>query len=318
VTAPTLVSITVTPVNPSILKGGTQQFTATGTYSDGSTQNLTSTATWSSSAAAVATINTAGLASAVGTGSTSIQATLGALFSSTTLTVNGGVPVLVRSAHGSNFTGNSSGTVSFSTASAAGDTILLFLRFGGATISSVTDSQTGGSNIYSSVLGPTAWGFAPNVTDRWAQVFVAKNITGGSRLTITVTLSGSSTHDIYMAALEYSGVDPVNPVNATAYGTGPYGTSPATSNLTTTVPNVKLVATGWDSNESYTSTSNGSGYTTDAAAGVPSISGGTGWANLTEDQTAAIAGTWKATTKSTRAVDDWAIQLIALAPVAGH
>jgi hypothetical protein len=318
VTAPTLVSIAVTPVNPSITKGGTLQFTATGTFSDGSTQNVTNTATWSSSAAAVATINTTGLASAVGIGSTTIQATLGALFSSTTLTVNGAVPVLVRSAHGSNFTGNSSGTVTFSTASAAGDTIMLFLRFGGATVTSITDNQPGGSNIYSSVLGPTQWGVAPNVTDRWAQVFVAKNITGGSRLTITLSLSGSSTHDIYIAAVEYSGVDPVNPVNATASGTGTLGTNPATANLTTTVANTKLVTTSWDSNESYTPTSNGTGYTTDAAAGVPSISGGTGWANLTEDETAAAAGTWNATTKSTRAVDDWVIHLIALAPIAGH
>ena len=36
-----LVSIAVTPANPSIAKGTTQQFTATGTYSDSSTQNLT-------------------------------------------------------------------------------------------------------------------------------------------------------------------------------------------------------------------------------------------------------------------------------------
>jgi hypothetical protein len=81
---------------------------------------------------------------------------------------------------------------------------------------------------------------------------------------------------------------------------------------------VKLVATSWDSNESYTSTGNGSGYTTDAAAGVPSISGGAGWANLTEDRTAAAAGTWNATASSLPDVDNWAIQLIALAPVAGH
>src|SRR5205823_11986904 len=37
----TLVSIAVTPANPSIPKGTTQQFTATGTYPDGSTQNPT-------------------------------------------------------------------------------------------------------------------------------------------------------------------------------------------------------------------------------------------------------------------------------------
>ena len=54
--APTLSSIAVTPANPTILTGGTQQFTATGTYSDSSTQNLTGQVTWASSSTGVATI----------------------------------------------------------------------------------------------------------------------------------------------------------------------------------------------------------------------------------------------------------------------
>jgi hypothetical protein len=316
VTPATLASIAVTPANPSIAIGKTEQFTATGTFSDGTTQNLTSTATWNSSSITVATINSTGLAMAVGNGSTSIEAVSGTISGSTTLSVASGVPVLVRSARGSSSTGHRNGTVSFSSTSSAGDTIVLFLRFGGATVSRITDNQAGGSNIYSSVIGPTQWGVAPNVTDRWAQVFVAKNIKGGSRLNITVALSGNSTHDIYMAAVEYSGVDPVNPVNATASRIGTVGSNgaPATGNLTTTIANTKLVTTSWDSNESYTSTSNGAGYATNSAAGVPSISGGTGWANLTEDQTAAAPGAWNATTTSTRAVVDWVIQLVALTP----
>ena len=48
VTAAALVSIAVTPANPSIAKGLTQQFTATGTFTDNSTQNLTSQVTWAS------------------------------------------------------------------------------------------------------------------------------------------------------------------------------------------------------------------------------------------------------------------------------
>src|SRR6266478_3877305 len=86
-TAPSLVAIGVTPANPSIAKGASQQFTATGTYSDASTQNLTSTVTWSSSNTAIATINSAGLASGVGTGSSTIQAASGSVAGSTTLTV---------------------------------------------------------------------------------------------------------------------------------------------------------------------------------------------------------------------------------------
>jgi Bacterial Ig-like domain (group 2) len=316
VTPATLASIAVTPAKPSIAIGKTEQFTATGTFSDGTTQNLTSIATWNSSSITVATINSTGLATAVGNGSTSIQAVSGTISGSTTLSVASGVPVLVRSAGGSSSAGNQNGTVSFSSTSSAGDTIVLFLRFGGTTVSRITDNQAGGSNIYSSVIGPTQWGVAPNVTDRWAQVFVAKNIKGGSKLSITVNLSGSSTHNIYMAAVEYSGVDPVNPVNATASRIGTVGSNgaPATGNLTTTVANSKLVATSWDSNDSYTSASNGAGYATNSAAGVPSISGGTGWGNLTEDRTAAAPGAWNATTTSTRAVIDWVIQLVALKP----
>ena len=53
----TLSSIAVTPANPSIKVGATQQFAATGTYSDGSTQDITASATWSSSDETKATIN---------------------------------------------------------------------------------------------------------------------------------------------------------------------------------------------------------------------------------------------------------------------
>src|SRR5206468_6807618 len=42
------VSIAVTPANPAIAKGTTQQFTATGTYSDARTQDLTGSVTWTS------------------------------------------------------------------------------------------------------------------------------------------------------------------------------------------------------------------------------------------------------------------------------
>ena len=90
---PNLVSIAVTPANASIIAGTTQQFTATGTYSDGSTQNLTSSATWSSSTLGVATISSAGLASGLTKGSTTISATSGTIAGSTTLTV--GAPALV-------------------------------------------------------------------------------------------------------------------------------------------------------------------------------------------------------------------------------
>jgi hypothetical protein len=95
VTAPTLQSIAVTPASPSVIKGTTQQFTATGTYSDSTTQNLTASVMWASGTAAVATIGAdTGMATAVTTGTSQITATLGAVVSpADLLTVINSTPV---------------------------------------------------------------------------------------------------------------------------------------------------------------------------------------------------------------------------------
>ena len=86
-----LVSIAVTPINPSTAKGFTRQFTATGTFSDNTTQDLTSSATWSSSDISVASIsNTSGfngLSAALNTGITTIAASQGTVSGSTLFTV---------------------------------------------------------------------------------------------------------------------------------------------------------------------------------------------------------------------------------------
>jgi hypothetical protein len=75
VIAARLVSIAVTPVNPTIALGDKQQFTANGTYTDGSTKDITPTATWSSSNHSAATIAASGLATSVADGTTDITAT---------------------------------------------------------------------------------------------------------------------------------------------------------------------------------------------------------------------------------------------------
>jgi len=88
-TSPTLVSISVTPAAPSLAKGLTQAFTATGTFSDGTKQDLTASVTWASSNTATATIASTGIATGVAAGTTSISATQGSLTGSATLTVTG-------------------------------------------------------------------------------------------------------------------------------------------------------------------------------------------------------------------------------------
>jgi Bacterial Ig-like domain (group 2) len=87
VTAATLQTIEVTPANPSITGGTFQQFTATGIFSDSSKQDLTGSVTWSSSNHAAATINSGGLATGAGVGTSTITATLGLKSGTTTLTV---------------------------------------------------------------------------------------------------------------------------------------------------------------------------------------------------------------------------------------
>ena len=75
--AQTLVSIEVTPADSLIpALGQTQQFTATGTYSDDTTQDITDQVAWSSTNPSVVTINTTGLATGVSEGGAGINATL--------------------------------------------------------------------------------------------------------------------------------------------------------------------------------------------------------------------------------------------------
>jgi Glucodextranase, domain B/IPT/TIG domain/Bacterial Ig-like domain (group 2)/Galactose oxidase, central domain len=88
-TVATLTSLAITPQNPAISIGSTQQFITTGTYSDNSQQNLTAGANWTSSTLSVAAINGSGLATALGNGQTTIQASVGSIQSSTVLSVAG-------------------------------------------------------------------------------------------------------------------------------------------------------------------------------------------------------------------------------------
>jgi hypothetical protein len=91
VTSAVLVSVDVTPTNPSIALGTSQQFAATGTFSDGTIQDLTTEVTWSSSAATAQVSNapgTYGLADSVAVGSATISATHSGITGSTALTIS--------------------------------------------------------------------------------------------------------------------------------------------------------------------------------------------------------------------------------------
>jgi uncharacterized protein YjdB len=91
ITSVVLSTIEVTPAQPAIPAGSTQQFKATGTYSDSTKRDITAEVDWTSSAATVATISGAaasrGLAAAKAKGTSTITATSGAIKGTTVLTV---------------------------------------------------------------------------------------------------------------------------------------------------------------------------------------------------------------------------------------
>lgn len=83
---PVLTTLVVTPPNPTVRVGQTQQFTAIGTFSDGTSSTL-GDLRWSSSNPSVATIDSGGLATAIGPGTTIITATSAGISGNTTLLV---------------------------------------------------------------------------------------------------------------------------------------------------------------------------------------------------------------------------------------
>jgi hypothetical protein len=90
VTAARLVSLAIGPLNRNVAVGSTQQYTASGTYTDNSTQDLTTAVTWTSSNTTVAQISndggSRGLASALANGTTTITAALDTITQATSLT----------------------------------------------------------------------------------------------------------------------------------------------------------------------------------------------------------------------------------------
>jgi hypothetical protein len=82
-----LVSIAINPASSSIPLNGTQQLTATGTYSDNSTQDLTASAAWTVANGAVVTVNVQGVATGLGIGNTTVTAASGRITGSAAASV---------------------------------------------------------------------------------------------------------------------------------------------------------------------------------------------------------------------------------------
>ena len=230
-----LVSISVSPVTPTIPLGATQRFTATGTFTDGTTQTLSSV-TWSSSNATVAAITNdatnLGAADAVATGSATVSACAGSVCGSTTLTAaapalfsiavtpaNDALPVgqSVQFDAVGTYTDSSTQDLTSSVAWSSGSPLV-------ATISSaglLSGVGTGNSNISASLNGVTG---STTLTVNPAPVPLTittqpanQTVTAGQTATFSVIASGT-------APLSYqwqANGSPITGANSSSYTTPP-------------------------------------------------------------------------------------------------
>jgi uncharacterized protein YjdB len=81
-------SMAVSPATASIAVAGTQQLTATVTYSDASTDDLSASTTWVSSDETVATVDASGLVTGVAAGTATITGTFISFTGSSDITVS--------------------------------------------------------------------------------------------------------------------------------------------------------------------------------------------------------------------------------------
>jgi hypothetical protein len=291
---PALQSLAVTPANPSIGIGGIQQFTATGTFSDGSTQNLTTSVTWASSSTGVATISntsgTQGRATGVATGTTTISATSGTVTGSTVLTVTaGGAPItFVQTAGASDDSVGGTIAQAFSAANTAGNLIVVAVSWGDNPAPNIRAPTRSATPIWSpSTISTRAIARASRLCTR-STVAPAPN-------TVTVTLGTTGGYRRVIVS-EYSGIATTAPLDVTAksQGTSTTAANGATSTAATTTANGNLIfGVTMDDSGNFATINAGTGFTRRASLNGMDIA--------TEDSIQATAGSVAATFTYSRA-----------------
>jgi plastocyanin/uncharacterized protein YjdB len=242
---PSLQSIAVTPANPTIAKGLTEQFTATGTFSDGSMQNLTNQVTWASATQTTATVTQAGLATGVGQGTSTISATKNGVSGSTTLTVN---PAVLQSI----------------AVTPANPTIAKGLTEQFTATGNLSDGST------ENLTNQAAWASATQSTATITQSGVATGVGQGTSL-ISASFSGktgSTTLTVNSASVQSIAVTPANPTilkgHTEAFTATGTLTDASTQDLTSQVT--------WASATQSTATITPAGVATGVAQGTSTIS----------------------------------------------
>ena len=254
-----LQSLAVTPADPTRAVGLTQQFTASGTFTDGRIVDMTASASWTSSTPAVAQINAMGSAVASSVGTTTIAASSGSVSGSTTLTVIAPTlqsisvtptPITV----GPGFSRQLTATGHYSDGSSGDLTATAVWTTGNSTVATVTSGLVTGAaagvTTVSAVSGTVSGSAALSVTaGQWTAA--ASNV---ARVGHTATLLANG--KVFVAKGQggfglccSSGASLYDPATDTWSGTGTWEFGFGTMHHTATLlPNGKVLLAGGDGN----------------------------------------------------------------------
>ncbi len=282
VNTPAVVAVSISPVSAALLTGATQQLTATVTGSSNTA------VTWSATGG---TVSTNGLYTAPATAGTySVTATSQAnstKSASAAVTVTTSSPLaFVQVAAATPQSPQSMVTVIYTAAQTAGNLNVVVVGWNDGTskVTSVSDSC---GNAYTLAVGPTSG------TGLSQSIYYAKNIASGSN-TVTVTFNqAAASPDIRI--LEYTGLDPVSPLDVTAAAVGNSNSASSASATTTATSELILGA----DTIATTTTGPGSGFTRRIITSPDS--------DLVEDKLVSTTGTYSAT--ATLSSGSWVMQM---------
>src|SRR5208337_3651019 len=264
-----LQSIQISPAGPSIAAGLSEQFTATGKYSDNSTKDLTNSATWSSSNTSTATVSSSGMATSKAQGSATITASYSCVSGDATLTVTAAVvtqvtitPASASIALGTGVqltatgtytdgstknltnsaTWNSSNTNAASVSSAG---MVTSNAQGSATISATYAGVSGSASLtvtapalVSLAISPVSASIAPNTTVQFAAI---GTFTDGSTQNLTASVQWTSgNHSV--ASINVNGVPGLAMGSAAGTSMITATSGSVYSSTTLTVTNATLVS----------------------------------------------------------------------------
>ncbi len=259
VTPAELVTLVLTPPAPTIAKGETQAFTATGTYTDGTTPDLTGTAAWTSSDPTIASIPASGgLATGLLPGQVTITATVGSVSATATLSVTPPevVSLAIAPANPSRAAGEtvqlqatgtltdgttqdvtaavtwSSDTPAVATISAGG--LATALSVGTATLTAThPDGFTASTVLTVALVPPTLTGFSPSAGPVGTTVTLTGTNLGS---TTAITFNGVPAAFVVVSLLQLTATVPAGATTGSIVVTTPSGSAISAMPFTVLVP----------------------------------------------------------------------------------